>query len=99
MNLKHYQNCKYVLAEIVRGLPWKAATVLRNRQFFERLAMDCFNFAVVGRHRRGKSALLNVTDCLSMGVDQWTLLADANCTASDPRPGSEQTPSTVGGMT
>ncbi|WP_061491733.1 dynamin family protein [Acetobacter malorum] len=75
MNLHSYQNAKYRLADIVRALPWRAETALRNRQLFERLAMDRFNVAVVGRYSRGKSTLLNAMiggACLPMGVEPLT---------------------------
>ncbi|GBQ54419.1 hypothetical protein AA0498_2111 [Acidomonas methanolica] len=75
MTLRQYRDCKYVLAECLRALPWRAETVVRNRLLFERLAMDRFNIAVVGRYSRGKSTLLNAMtglDRLPMGAEPLT---------------------------
>ncbi|EHH67844.1 dynamin family protein [Gluconobacter morbifer] len=75
MELKQYQAIKYALSEIVRALPWCSDTALRNRILFERLAMDRFNVAVVGRYSRGKSTLLNALtglDRLPMGAEPLT---------------------------
>jgi len=75
VNLQSYQKVKYRLADIVRALPWRAETALRNRQLFERLAMDRFNVAVVGRYSRGKSTLLNAmigVARLPMGIEPLT---------------------------
>lgn len=75
MDLRRYQDCKYALAAILRGLPWRPETALRNRRLFERLAMDRFNVAVVGRYSRGKSTLLNAmtgSDRLPTGDEPLT---------------------------
>lgn len=75
MNLRQYQTIKYSLVEILRSLPWRSETALRNRTLFECLAMDRFNVAVVGRYSRGKSTLLNALtglDRLPMGTEPLT---------------------------
>lgn len=66
MTIRHYQDYKYQLADVLRAVPWRSEHALRNRELFERLSEDRFNLAVVGRYSRGKSTLMNAM----MGMDR-----------------------------
>lgn len=80
MDLREYEQEKFVIAEILRGtsllLP-EAETELRLRlqDLFGRLADDRFNLVVVGRFSRGKTSLMNAilaSDRLPTGIAPLT---------------------------
>lgn len=63
MDLKHYEQGKFAIAEIIRSaqaIDTKDASLLtESRNLLTRLAEDRFNLMVVGRFSRGKSTLMN----------------------------------------
>jgi GTP-binding protein EngB required for normal cell division len=64
MDLREYEQAKFTLAEILRGISHAIPDALspqreRARDLFARLAEDRFNLVVVGRFSRGKTSLMN----------------------------------------
>jgi GTP-binding protein EngB required for normal cell division len=80
MDLRDYEQTKFALAEILRGLSrlipdhhaeWRE----HMRDLFRRLAEDRFNLVLVGRFSRGKTSLMNAilgTDRLPTGIAPLT---------------------------
>jgi small GTP-binding protein len=80
MDLRDYEQTKFAIAEILRGLSrvipdhhaeWREYL----RDLFGRLAEDRFNLVVVGRFSRGKTSLMNAilgTDRLPTGIAPLT---------------------------
>jgi GTP-binding protein EngB required for normal cell division len=80
MDLRAYEQTKFDIAEILRGLSrlipdhhseWRE----RLRDLFARLAEDRFNLVLVGRFSRGKTSLMNAilgTDKLPTGIAPLT---------------------------
>jgi|GEM_PF-547241 small GTP-binding protein len=80
MDLRDYEQRKFEIAEVLRGLShlipderteWRE----RLRDLFTRLAEDRFNLVVVGRFSRGKTSLMNAilgTDRLPTGIAPLT---------------------------
>ncbi len=76
MNLRDYEQYKFVLADVVRAMAdqfdstdseWRE----RFRDLFAKLADDRFNLAFIGRFSRGKSSLMNAIigrPCLPVGI-------------------------------
>lgn len=75
MNLKEYEQKKFLLADIIRSaqaIDTKSTAVQGGcRELLARLAEDQFNLMVVGRFSRGKSTLMNAilgADYLPTGI-------------------------------
>ncbi len=80
MDLRDYEQTKFALAKILRGLSrlipdhhaeWRG----HLRDLFRRLAEDRFNLVLVGRFSRGKTSLMNAilgTDRLPTGIAPLT---------------------------
>jgi len=75
MDLKHYEQQKFAIAEIVRSAQAidtaDSELLSQRRELAARLAEDRFNLVVVGRFSRGKSTLMNAllgSDSLPTGI-------------------------------
>jgi small GTP-binding protein len=80
MDLRDYEQKKFAIAEILRGISHvipddHTERRERLRDLFTRLAEDRFNLVVVGRFSRGKTSLMNAilgTDRLPTGIAPLT---------------------------